>query len=335
MLQSITFRMQCIEEDESKIIESLGNNTNFIDVYNEMVKKLKEKKNRTSEEDAFITYSLAWEYQRKTFNENIDVGFFTIFTNLFPEIKFRLYYLKSDQSKGETYVFSGDMYTKEDDLPDLNIDKIINIGKFAFGMVRNSYEFAIYKIYGEISTIETCIETIKNTNIKRVVFSHKEKISHSMAHKTGAITGIQNRERLNFKKFTGFDQIQIDLLEMEKKKMNLPREESEISKLLKKETNEIVSQLVKKHGEENILRAGSKRSKVTGNNRTVSPGNNRTVSPGNNRTVSPVKHNEFFRESDKVVSSKRRVGHGFFEGNGRTVSPRGREKKYEFFEEEL
>lgn len=128
------FTMQCLERCEKKLASSLKyqNGDDFATIYRNLRREIHDKEEKTEAEKNFLDYQLDDVFRLK--NRNIDVSFFTIFTELFPEISFRLYYFYNDLCAGQTFIFDGSEYREEYRLVD-HYDSdygMVKIGEYSF-----------------------------------------------------------------------------------------------------------------------------------------------------------------------------------------------------------
>ena len=113
-------RIQCLSSAED-IFTALGDEDEqrhpFEFVCVDLLKTLKSKENRTDEETLFLEYTPGELH----YNWHLyDVSFCTVFTRMFPTLIFRVFNIKFDFMSGETYIFKGDQYAFEGNLPNFD-----------------------------------------------------------------------------------------------------------------------------------------------------------------------------------------------------------------------
>lgn len=109
---SCMFRMQCVEFDLKKVEEVFEKyNCTFAEMYENIMKLLKNKQGRSKYEQFFVDKHLNEEFDSK--GHHIDPGFFTIFTRMYPEITFRLFEITNNMQSCSIYIFKGDQYVLE------------------------------------------------------------------------------------------------------------------------------------------------------------------------------------------------------------------------------
>lgn len=165
-------------------------NCTFTEMYNNITKLLSNKQGTTMEEQFFIDRPLNEEFRPCDYH-----SFFTIFTRMYPDIKFRLYEITWDLSKCSTYIFKGNEYVFEKELQDFENNGI----KFYNPNIKAYHP----------NNLQVILDIMEITQSKDGIFSDVNGSSKPYDHCLEYITPAG--ENLNFKKFEVLIKILLNL----------------------------------------------------------------------------------------------------------------------------